>query len=78
MLSDCDERYPEQREGAKRVKRRNQWRRGEYISSEQDEFKSDAIECSLSFAPKSRCLLSQWVKNRLTTLINDCAAGQDA
>jgi hypothetical protein len=39
------------------------------MSSEQDEFKSDAIDCSLSFAPKSRCLLSQWNKDWLISLI---------
>jgi len=39
------------------------------MSSEQDEFKSDAIDCSLSFAPKSRCLLSQCNKGWRSGLI---------
>jgi hypothetical protein len=44
------------------------------MSSEQDEFKSDTIDCSLSFAPKSRCLLSQWNKDWLTSLISQLEA----
>lgn len=46
---------------------------GEEVSSNcprsKMEFKSDAIDCSLSFAPKSRCLLSQWIEGRLSGLI---------
>lgn len=40
--------------------------------------KSDAIECSLSFAPKSRCLLSQWLEDWLPVLSREFEAVQHA